>query len=339
MSDTRSEIAKLIERIRQDESVLDKLRPTAFESVTAELVAQQKQLLEVQRRLASKFDVVGRYRDELNRITSFAIEAKQLSRLVDTSTVSELAKKAASLNIDKTYLFTTSAFTEAAQRLANQHRDFLRLVDRTGIRSMIEQYKINQEAFASSLTTRIKSLNLKNLLRFSEPTAEDVEELDLNRPEIAEPNRNALLLVARLPFELIAKILRTPNEIRNLTPRQFEEFIADILSQLGFTDVILTPRSRDGGKDIIASNKINGIPLAFYFECKKYAEDNKVQLKTLRTLLGTIAHDSNRVNKGILVTTSTFTRGSKEFILSEARLDGKDYDGVLGWIDEIRKKI
>lgn len=338
MRDTRSEIAKLIERIRLDESVLDKLRPSAFESVATELVAQHKKLLNVGR-LVSELDVIGRYRDDLDRITSFAIEAKQLSPLVDTSVVAQFAKAAASLNIDRAYLFTTSAFTEAAQRLADQYPDSLQLVGRAGIRSMIEQYKVNQEGFASSLAARIKSLDLEDLLRFSEPTAEDVEELDLDRPGIAEPNRSAILSVARLPFELIAKILRAPNEVRNLTPRQFEEFIADTLTQLGFTDVVLTPRSRDGGKDVIASNKINGIPLVFYFECKKYADGNKVQLDTLRALLGTIAHESNQVNKGVLVTTSTFTQGSREFILSEARLDGKDYDGVLGWIDEIRKKI
>lgn len=337
MSDTRSEIAKLIERIRLDESVLEKLRPTAFESVAAELVTQHKKLVEVGS--LAKLDIVGRYRDQFDRITSFAVEAKKLSRLVDSSAVAQLAKTVESLNIDRAYLFTTSAFTEAAQQLAGQHRDSLQLVGRAGIRSMIERYTINQELFATSLAARIKSLALEDLLIFSEPTAKDVEELDLNRPEIAEANRSAILSVARLPFELIAKILRAPNEVRNLTPRQFEEFIADTLTQLGFTDVVLTPRSRDGGKDVIASNKINGIPLAFYFECKKYAEGNKVQLETLRALLGTIAHESNRVNKGVLVTTSTFTQGSREFILSEARLDGKDYDGVLGWIDEIRKKI
>lgn len=338
MSDTRSEIAKIIERIRLDQSVLDKLKPPAFESLAAELVAQGNRILEVQRQFSTQFDVVGRYRDELNRISSFAIEAKQLSRLVDTSVVAQLAKEAATLNIDKTFLFTTSPIAEAAQRFAEQLNS-VRLIDRTGILSMIEQYKVNQDAFASSLVANIKSLNLEHVLRVSDPTPEDVENLDLERTEISEANRSAILSVARLPLELIAKILRAPNEIRNLTPRQFEEFIADTLTQLGFTDVILTPRSRDGGKDIVASNRINGIPLAFYFECKKYAEDNKIQLETLRALLGTMAHDARSVNKGVLVTTSTFTRGSKDFILSETRLDGKDYDGILGWIDEIHKKI
>ena len=86
--------------------------------------------------------------------------------------------------------------------------------------------------------------------------------------------------------------------MRNITPRQFEEFIAKLLSELGFNDVILTPRSGDGGKDVIASHSVQGIPITFYFECKKYAEGNKIQLDTMRSLLGTVAHDSRKVNKG-----------------------------------------
>jgi hypothetical protein len=52
-----------------------------------------------------------------------------------------------------------------------------------------------------------------------------------------------------------------------------------------------------------------------------------------------MAHDAPSVNKGVLVSTSTFTKGSKQFLLGEARLDGKDYDWVIGWIDEIRKRF
>jgi len=84
---------------------------------------------------------------------------------------------------------------------------------------------------------------------------------------------------------------------------------------------------------------INGIPIAFYFECKKYAEDNKVQLETLRALLGTVAHDSRKANIGVLVTTSPSTKGASELIRSECRLDGKDYDGITDWISEYSKKI
>ena len=129
-----------------------------------------------------------------------------------------------------------------------------------------------------------------------------------------------------------------PRIMRVLTPRQFEEFIAELIDGIGFSEVVLTPRSYDGGKDVIASKIIHGIPLTFYFECKKYAEDNKAQLDTLRALLGVVAHDSRKANVGVLVTTSTFTAGAQDLILSECRLDGKDYPGVTGWISEYSKR-
>jgi hypothetical protein len=79
--------------------------------------------------------------------------------------------------------------------------------------------------------------------------------------------------------------------------------------------------------------------MTFFFECKKYAKDNKVQLDTLRALLGTVAHHSQEANIGVLVTTSQFTKGCKDLIMSDCRLDGKDYDGILGWISELKTKL
>jgi HJR/Mrr/RecB family endonuclease len=127
--------------------------------------------------------------------------------------------------------------------------------------------------------------------------------------------------------------------MHRLTPREFEEFTAEILGALGFRDIILTPRAADGGRDVIASQEVNGIPLMFYFECKKYAEGHKVQLDTLRALLGVVAHNSTEANIGVLVTTSSFTAGAKKLILSECRLDGKDYDGIIGWVSGAKDRI
>jgi restriction system protein len=124
-----------------------------------------------------------------------------------------------------------------------------------------------------------------------------------------------------------------------LTPGQFEEFIAEIVRELGFRNVILTPPSGDGGRDVIASNEVNGIPLTFYFECKKYADTNKVQLDTLRALLGCVAHHATEANIGVLVTTSRFTQGCKDLIASECRLDGKDYDGIVGWVNQLNVEL
>lgn len=339
MSDKRSDIANLIKKIHADQKLIDQLRPPAFESMVAELFSQNQALVEAQRNMAQQLDFVGKFRDEFNNINSFAVEVKKLNSLIDTSAIEKFQSSISSLGIDKGYFVTTSGFSEAAKALAAQHKETLKLIDRTTLYSLIDQYTVNRELFASSLFQKAWSLDLDRLAQITNPSPEDIEEFDIDAHDLGKEEKSALISVDSLPLRLIAKIMRSPREVKNLTPRQFEEFVAETLSQLGFTDVILTPRSGDGGKDVIASHQINGIPLSFYFECKKYADDNKIQLETLRTLLGTVAHDARQVNMGVLVTTSTFTKGSKEFILAESRLDGKDYDGILGWIDELNKKM
>ena len=339
MTSSRKDIASLIEKIRNDLSIIDSLRTAGFESVVAELVAQNKKLIDVQREAFRGVDYLVKYRDEFDKINSIVVEVKKTSRLIDTDAVRQLHENIASLNIDKSYLVTNSTFTEAARNLAHEYKHSMELIDRSSIREMISTYHLNQSLFAEQLFQRLNGLDLRRVADISKPTPEQVEEIATEESDIGEVLRNSILAVHSLPLKLIAKIMRSPHEVRNITPRQFEEFVAETLNQLGFRDIILTPSSRDGGKDVIASHEINGIPLAFYFECKQYSEDNKIQLQTLRALLGTMAHDAKNVNKGVLVTTSTFTKGSKEFILSESRLDGKDYDGILGWIDELKKNI
>jgi len=339
MSDKRSDIAKLIEKIRVDMKLIDQLRPPAFESMVAEIFSQNKALVQVQRNMAQQLDFVGKFRDEFNHINSFAVEVKKLNRLIDASAIEKFRNSISSLGIDKGYFVTTSGFSEAAKAIASQNQETLKLIDRSALSSLIDQYTTNRELFASNLFEKAWSLNLDRLAHIPNPSPEEIEEFDTSAHDLGEEEKSALISVDGLPFRLVAKIMRSPNEVKNLTPRQFEEFVAETLAQLGFTDVILTPRSRDGGKDVIASRQMNGIPLSFYFECKKYADNNKIQLETLRALLGTMAHDARQVNIGILVTTSTFTKGSRDFILSESRLDGKDYEGILGWVDELNKKM
>jgi len=289
--------------------------------------------------MAQQLDFVGKFRDEFNHINSFAVEVKKLNTLIDTSAIEQFRKSISSLGIDKGYFVTTSGFSESAKAIAAQNQKTLELIDRSALSSLIDQYTINRELFASNLFEKAWSLVLDNLAHIRDPSPEEIEEFDVDAHDLGKEEKSAIISVDSLPFRLIARIMKSPNEVKNLTPRQFEEFVAGTLDQLGFSDVILTPRSRDGGKDVIASHQINGIPLSFYFECKKYADDNKIQLETLRTLLGTVAHDARKVNMGVLVTTSAFTKGSRDFILSESRLDGKDYEGILGWVDELNKKM
>jgi len=195
----------------------------------------------------------------------------------------------------------------------------------------------NQEGHDHELIKRIADLPLDrelgrtplHRLGIDDSKTEDFTSTLHLPPEYSE----RLTIVEHLPTKLLRLVAADPRSVRGLTPRQFEEFIAELIEGLGFDNVLLTPASNDGGRDVIASNRIHGIPLTFYFECKRYAEGNAVQLGTLRSLLGVVAHHSKEANVGVLVTTSHFTRGAKELIANECRLDGKDYHGIVEWVD------
>lgn len=149
------------------------------------------------------------------------------------------------------------------------------------------------------------------------------------------PASELLVEVGTVPLAVMQEITREPDLLRRLDPRQFEATVAEILNSHGFKDVKLTPRSGDGGKDITACQMVMNIPVVFYFECKRYREDRPVELSDLRALLGTVSHD--KINKGVLVTTSRFTQGGKDFIAQNAMLQGSDYDDLVGWVEKLKK--
>ena len=252
------------------------------------------------------------------------------------SSFSSVTEQMARLNINRDLFIGNSAIKKAEESYKSQ----LALINGSSISALLEKYSIGNSFYNNSIASQIIALKSEELLHLEYPEADDIDLIinDDSELELDEEEKTTLITVNHLPLRVLSKILSSPDEVRNITPRQFEEFIADLLFELGgFNDIELTSRSRDGGKDVIATHLVHGIPFTVYFECKQYAEGNKIQLDTMRSLLGTMAHESRNVNKGVLVTTSTFTKGCKDLILSEARLDGKDYDGILGWIRNIKK--
>ena len=110
---------------------------------------------------------------------------------------------------------------------------------------------------------------------------------------------------------LIAQISANRDLIYDVTPREFEEIVEQVLRDEGF-DTHLTQPTRDGGRDIIATKTgINGKPVVFYVECKRYSRKNKVSVDLVRALYG--VQTSDKVNKACLVTSSYFTRDAVDF--------------------------
>lgn len=104
------------------------------------------------------------------------------------------------------------------------------------------------------------------------------------------------------------------ENIMTLTPEAFERLCQRILRESGFVQVEVTGRSGDGGIDGRGIIKMGGL-LSFHiiFQCKRYS--GSVPSKEIRDFRGAMI---GRADKGLFITTGTFTRDSK----TEASRDG-----------------
>jgi hypothetical protein len=150
--------------------------------------------------------------------------------------------------------------------------------------------------------------------------------------QLVVPAGEVLVELGSLHIRLMLSLMRNPQDMRLLDDRQFELLVGELLASQGYREIQLTPRKSDGGKDIIAWQVIDGVPSVVYVECKHYP-DGKPKIESVRALLGTI--ESDRIQRGIFVTSGRFTKGGREFIAKNSkRLDGKEYQDLVGWLQD-----
>lgn len=129
---------------------------------------------------------------------------------------------------------------------------------------------------------------------------------------------------------LIESLKKQPVNLRNITPREFEELLADLLRDMGW-DVELTKQTRDGGADILAYLNTEVGRLLCLVEAKHYREDRKIGVELVRTLYGTLC--DAQANSAMLVTSSSFTADAKTFQQKhQYQLTLRDYADVVDWI-------
>lgn len=158
--------------------------------------------------------------------------------------------------------------------------------------------------------------------------------LDVKSPTLIYLPPRPKLYIPQLLIEsnemLIRKLARYPKGLFSISPRKFEEIIAELFWRAGY-EVELTAQTRDGGRDIIAISRSMDIPLRLIIECKRHALTNKVGLALVQRLFG--VKIAEFANKAILATTSTFTRDARMFASSHLwDLDLKDHDDVVAWL-------
>lgn len=106
---------------------------------------------------------------------------------------------------------------------------------------------------------------------------------------------------------LLDALAKDPDALRNLSPRQVEELVAASYEKAGFDDVILTPRSGDHGRDVIAVKR-GFCTVRIIDQVKHFAPHHRVSANDVRALVGVLLSDT-RATKGFVTTTSTFAPG------------------------------
>jgi hypothetical protein len=155
-------------------------------------------------------------------------------------------------------------------------------------------------------------LEEKKIIEFFEPTPPYAgEELfSAQNLLVSKGGVKIQLDVEEINDELIRYLALHPEKMRELSPRKFEELIAELYRSKGY-DVELTPKTKDGGFDLRAFYRSDTGRLLTLVECKRYSTQNKVEVEIVRALHGVV--QSEKATCGMIATTSTFTRGAKAF--------------------------
>ena len=103
------------------------------------------------------------------------------------------------------------------------------------------------------------------------------------------------------------------KRLQAMPPDAFERLSQRLLREAGFHNVEVLGKTGDGGIDGVGVYRLSLVSFPTYFQCKRYR--GAVPSKEVRDFRGAM---TGRGDKGLLITTGSFTRGARE----EATRDG-----------------
>lgn len=157
-----------------------------------------------------------------------------------------------------------------------------------------------------------------------------------NDDKTIETNEESpIIILSPINNRVLKYLSENPEAWYQLQDDDFEFAMAEIYSKLGY-DVERTQSTRDGGKDIIIRKPEILGDFIYYVECKKYAPKRHIGVGIVRNLVGTV--NTDRVNGGILATTSLFTRDARKFV-TDNKLDFQikmhDYNKIQNLLNSV----
>lgn len=191
-----------------------------------------------------------------------------------------------------------------------------------------------------------ENLNLCSIYPKNIPAKEAEEIESVNEKIITEiitpdtdkkiiQNESPIITLSPVNDRVLQYLSKNPQALYQLTGREFEKVMAEIYYKLGY-HVELTPATRDGGKDIIIRKPSDLGDFIYYVECKKHAEERPVGIGVVKNLNDTV--NTDRVNGGIIATTSFFTKGVRKHILENklsCKIQMHDYNKIQELLNKV----
>ncbi len=202
--------------------------------------------------------------------------------------------------------------TEIGYRL-HWARSYLKKVDAIanssrGIWAITDSGRSLSESEMATIPVTVRKMSPRKPVTPGESTKEMTEEIALL---IETPLENGSGTFSSTIFEKWRDVLL--NELLAIPPSGFERLCQRLLRESGFTKVEVTGRSGDGGIDGIGVLRISLLSFQVFFQCKRYK--GSVGAEEVRSFRGAMV---GRTDKGLLITTGTYTSGAKK----EATRDG-----------------
>ena len=169
-----------------------------------------------------------------------------------------------------------------------------------GIWALTEKGRKTKSVDKDIVNKQVKGGPTNNLKKHKQATEQLAIELDLQN-ETEEIQR----------FTWQEQLL---EELQNISPSAFERLCQRLLRELGFQNVEVTGRTNDGGIDGTGMLRLGGV-LSFHviFQAKRYK--GSISPSIVRDFRGAMV---GRADKGLIITTGTFSREAKK----EASRDG-----------------
>lgn len=116
------------------------------------------------------------------------------------------------------------------------------------------------------------------------------------------------ILLKDLAADLLQKVLEQ-------SPKRFEQIVVDLLLAMGYGGSLddagmVTQASHDDGIDGIIKEDKLGLE-KIYIQAKRYAIGNTITKPTIHAFAGAL--DEKKANKGVFITTSSFSKEAKKF--------------------------